>query len=169
MVTFSLSSLAKNKTKKTFVVQKYSRIMCNQKNIPLKIEQSLNAHLLTVNFFSEKAIEAFTIDSVRGLDGVNIEKFHELINQKLDIGESVETNVELGDFSGMVYIVFDITIKVNGVITKHSIPVAVGTLSQEQIILRSKNIKEVKTRLQEKDGTNAISVPVKKLHVMQMD
>ncbi|MDD4974746.1 MAG: hypothetical protein PHY93_10375 [Bacteriovorax sp.] len=149
--------------------QRYSRIMCNQKSIPMKVEQSLNGQLLTVSFTAEQKIENFSLKNVRGIDGATVSKFQELINQKLNRGEVIESGVELGNFSGLVYVVFDISVTVNGVSSDHSIPVAVGALSASQIKERSKNIKEIKNMSQQKNGTTSITAPPKKIHEMQLE
>jgi hypothetical protein len=148
---------------------KYSRVICNQKNLPLKIEQSLNAHLLSVKFTAKQKISNFSLKNIRGIDGVTVLKFQEVINQKLESGETLESAVELSDFGGLVYVVFDVALTVNGVSSEQSIPVALGKLSQTQKNLRSKNIKEVKTTIQQKEGSNAITLPPKKIHEMKLE
>jgi hypothetical protein len=168
--TVKLSKVkAVSKSKNPFKAQRYSKIVCNQKSIPMKVEQSLNAHLLTVSFTAGQKIENFSLKNVRGVDGVTISKFQELMNQKLENGEVIESSVELGDFSGLVYVVFDVSITVNGVSSEHSIPVAVGTLSESQKAERSKNIKEIKNKPLQKEGINSISVPPKKIHEMKLE
>jgi hypothetical protein len=161
--------LASKPAKMKSAPQRYSRVMCNQKNIPMKVEQSLNGRLLTVSFTAEQKIENFSLKNVRGIDGVIVSKFQELINQKLNIGEAIESSVELEDFSGLVYVVFDLSITVNGVSSEHSIPVAVGVLSASQIKERSKNIKEIKNMSQQKNGATSITAPPKKIHEMQLE
>ncbi len=148
-------------------IQKYSNVICKQKDIPFKMEQSLNSHLLTVKFTAERKIGQFTIKNVRGIDGVTITKFQEQSITELDPGEVLTSAVELSDFSGLVYVVFDVAINQNGVIGNHSIPVPVGTLSRAQKSQRLKNVKEVKTPVQSKDGKNALSTPPQKIFEMQ--
>lgn len=148
---------------------KATRVMCNQKSIPMKVEQTISSNLLTVNFTAEKKIEKFSLQNVRGLDGVTVSKFQELLNQKLERGESIESSVEIDNINGLVYVIFDVAITVNGINTMHSIPVAVGSLSEEQKKMRSKNIKEVKSNLSQKESGNALSAPPKKIHEMKLE
>lgn len=148
---------------------KKNRIMCSQKSIPLSFEKSFAAPLLTVTFIAEKKIDSFSIKNARGIDGVAVSKFQKLLNQKLDSGEAIESIVELGDFKGLVYVAFDVSLTINGITTEHTIPVDIGTLSAEQIIERKKNIKEIKPSSQTKTGTNAITAPSKLIHEMKVD
>jgi hypothetical protein len=133
------------------------------------ILQSLNASVLTVSPTAEEKIENFTLRNVRGIDGVVVEKFQALGNQKLEYDEVIESIVELRDFSEQAYVVFDSTITISGVKFDSSIPVAIGALSLNQINERRKNIKEIKNKSQSKEGTNAISVPVTKIHEMKLE
>jgi hypothetical protein len=148
---------------------KYSRILCNQKSIPMKVEQSLDGLLLTVNFTAQKDLEQFSLKNVRGIDGIEISKFQELLNQKLKSGEMIESSVELSEFTGLVYVVFDVSLTINGVTTEHSIPVGVGGMSTKQVNERKKNIKEVKNRIQQNKFNSGLSVPTKKIHEMKID
>ena len=144
----------------------YPLILCNQKSIPMKVEKSFNAQLLTVSFTANQKIEYFSLKNVRGIDGATVLKFQELHNQKLESGESVQSNVELEKFSGLVYVVFDVSITVNGISSDHSIPVSLGALSKEQIAERSKNIKEIKNS---KDLSNSKLPSTKKVHEMKLE
>lgn len=157
------------KRKNPFIAQKYSNAICKQKYIPMKMEQSLNGHLLTVTFTPLEKMESFSIGNVRGLKDVTVTKFQEITNQSLEVGDTVQSAVELSDFSGLVYVVFDVTMTINGVSTGHSIPIPVGTLSREQIKERSKNIRESKVQTIQKEGTSTISVPPQKYHEMQIE
>ncbi len=148
---------------------KYSRILCNQKSIPMKVEQSLDGLLLTVNFTAQKDLEQFSLKNVRGIDGIEISKFQELLNQKLKAGEIIESSVELSEFTGLVYVVFDISMTINGVTTEHSIPVGVGAISTSQVNERKKNIKEVKNRIQQNKSNSSLTAPTKKIHEMKID
>ncbi len=149
--------------------QNYSRKIFKQKMIPMKIEQSFQTHLLTVNFIAEENIESFSLVKVRGVDGVNVDKFQELLYLKLNTGEAIESSVELSDFVGLVYIVFDVSLTINGVTQTHSIPVAVGSLSETQVSMRSKNIKTIKNITPQNKGGSALSAPDKKIHEMKVD
>lgn len=176
VMAFSFSGSAVEKKKAKFSIQKYKNVICNQKYIPMKIEQSLSGHVLNVVFTAQRKIEQFKILKVRGLDGVKIIKFQEQQSGDLMRGESLSSSVELSDFTGLVYVVFDVQLSVNGEQSSHSIPVPVGTLTDKQIKERSKNIKSVQSPSstdQGKNGSNSLkiqdsSTPVK-IHEMQID
>ena len=169
LIILSLIGTTFSKSRNPVRAQARSRVICNQKNFPMKVEQSLNANLLTVTFTANQKIESFSLNNVRGIDGAKVLKFQDFVNQKLERGEARESNIELDDFTGQVYIVFDISLKINGTISEHSIPVMVGVLSDEQKAIRSKNIKEIKINPQQKDGTNPMTVPFKKIHEMKIE
>ncbi len=156
----------KNKIKKIKQSEKSKKI-CNQKYIPLDIEQSLNSHTFTVKFTAQSKIDSFIIKNVRGLDGVTISKFQEQNQPDFQRGESLSSAVELSDFSGQVFVVFDISLTTNGKTTEHSIPLQLGVLSSSQKKERAKNIKEFKVK--DKEGVNAIVAPLKKYHEMQAE
>lgn len=160
---------AKDVKTKKFIQEKYSNVICTQKYIPLKIEQSLNAHLLTVKFTAQRKLDQFSIKNVRGIEGVGVTKFQELNITDLKRGEVLTSAVELTDFSGLVYVVFDVSVTMDGVMSSHSIPVPVGTLSQVQKAERQKHVKEVKNPSQSKEGANTLSTPPQKVYEMQAD
>ncbi|MFA6238202.1 MAG: hypothetical protein WC635_12790 [Bacteriovorax sp.] len=168
---FSLISCANAKDVKTkkFIPQKYSNVVCAQKYIPLKIEQSLNSHLLTVKFTAQRKLDQFSIKNVRGIEGVTVTKFQELNTSDMQRGELLTSAVELSDFSGLVYVVFDVSIMQDGVMSSHSIPVPVGRLSAQQKAQRQKNVKQVITPGQAKEGTNSLSTPPQKIYEMQAE
>ena len=171
-ILFSLfnAAFAKNLNKpKKISSPKYSNVICKQKYIPMKIEQTLNSHLLTVKFIAQRPIDQFTIKNVRGIDGVAVTKYQEQNQAGIQSGESLTSDVELSDFSGLVYVVFDVTITINGVTSGHSIPIPVGQLSIAQKRERAKKIKDIKLKIQTKDGTSPMSVPPKKVHEMQAE
>lgn len=161
--------VTKKMTNKNFVAQKYNKVICNQKYIPMKIEQSLNAHSLTVKFSAQRSIDQFKILNVRGIEGVKVTKFQEQNVTDLTRGESVSSLVELSDFSGLVYVVFDVEIVLNGTKTGHSIPIAVGSLTEAQKRERAKNIKVVIPEGQSKEGTSPLNTPVKRYHENQVE
>jgi hypothetical protein len=156
----ALTKRATNKIKKT-------NVMCDQKYIPLMVEETLNSHSLSVKFTALRKIEQFSIKNVRGIDGVNVLKFQEQNQTDLKKGESLTSLVDLSDFSGMVYVVFDVSITVNGKTTPQSIPVALGTMTGLQKQERIKNIKEFKVKTP--SGENALTVPPKKYHEMKAE
>lgn len=158
-----------NKPRKEFFPQKYTNVICKQKYIPMKIEQSLNAHLLSVKFTALRNVDNFAIKNVRGIKGVSVTKFQEHNQSGIQSGELITSDVELSDFSGLAYVVFDVSIVLDGVEGGHSIPVPVGKLSAAQKRARAKNIKEAKasTSDKEKEGTSAITESPKKYHEMQ--
>lgn len=135
----------------------------------MKMEQSLNGHLLNVKFTAQRKIDQFVIKNVRGIEGVTVTKFQEQNQTGINPGDVLNSDVELSDFSGLVYVVFDVSLTQNGAPRSFSIPVAVGKLSVAQKALRSKNIKEVKTTTQQKEGTSPLSVPPKTYHEMPVD
>lgn len=163
----SLVEAKSNKPRKAFFPQKYSNVVCKQKYIPMKVEQSLNSHLLNVKFTALRNIDNFAIKNVRGIKGVSVTKFQEQNQSGIQSGELITSDVELSDFSGLVYVVFDVSIVLDGVESGHSIPVPVGKLSAAQKRARAKNIKEVKVPPKDKEGTSAITEPPKKYHEMQ--
>lgn len=149
--------------------QKYSNVVCKQKYIPMKIEQSLDAHLLSVKFTAQRNIDQFSIKNVRGIQGVKVTKFQEQNQSNIESGEVLTSAVELSDFKGLAYVVFDVSITLEGVVSGHSIPVPVGTISAIQKAERSKNIKTIKVQSQKKEGSSSLSAPAKKIHEMQVD
>ena len=162
----SIKSKVVSKNKNPFI---NAPTICKQKSIPMKVEQSLNASLLTVSFTAEQKIENFSLENARGVDGVTVTRFQELLNQKLEAGEVIEATVELGEVKGLVYVVFDVSLTINGVTKVQSIPIAVGALSTTQKNERSKNIKEIKNNSQQKEGTDSITIPAKKIHEMKLE
>lgn len=158
---------AKKSISKTVI--KKNRVICKQKDFPMKVERTLNAGLLTVTFNATSSVDSFSLKNVRGIDGVNVLKFQELINQKLEKGESIESSVEISDFSGLVYVIFDVDLIIKGVKSSHSVPIALGSLSSAQKRERSKNVKEINNKVQMKDGTSPMSAPAKKIHEMKVD
>jgi len=170
IIFFSTNVYARGaKLKKEFKAPEYSKVLCQQKYIPMTVEQTLNSHLLSVSFTAQRKIDQFKILNVRGLEGVSIMKFQEQNVSDIQSGDVLTSDVELSPYNGLVYVVFDVSIKVDGVLASHSIPVPVGTLSAVQIKERSKNITEVKSDIQTKEGTSAINAAPKKLHEMQAD
>lgn len=161
---FAASEVKKNNKK---WIPKKSKKMCTQKYIPLDIEKNLNSNLLTVKFTAKSKIDFFSIKNVRGLDGVTISKFQELSQTDFQSGESLISAVEISDFSGMVYVVFDISLTVNGKTTMHSVPLPLGEISIAQKNERTKNIKEF--NVLRSGGANALSAPPKKYHEMQAE
>lgn len=167
--SFAGGPVTKKLPKEKFVAQRYNKVICNQKYIPMKIEQSLSAHSLTVKFTAQRSIDQFKILNVRGIEGVKVTKFQEQNVTDLSRGETLSSLVELSDFSGLVYVVFDVEIILNGVKTGHSIPIAVGTLTEAQKRERSKNIKVVIPEDQSKEGTSPLNTPVKRYHENQVE
>lgn len=150
----------------------YRNRLCKQKYIPMKIEQSLEGHLLSVKFTAQRTIDQFTIKNVRGIQGVKVTKFQEQNQTTIESGEVLTSAVELSDFKGLAYVVFDVSITLEGVVTGHSIPVPVGSLSAIQKAERSKNIKTIKVpsqKEQSKEGSSPLTAPAKKIHEMQVD
>lgn len=166
---FNFSSAKEVKSKKRFFPQKYSNVVCKQKYIPMKIEQSLNSHLLTVKFSAQRKIDQFIIQNVRGIEGVTVTKFQEQNRADIQSGEVLTSAVELSDFNGLAYVVFDVAITLDGVVSGHSIPIAVGKLSAEQKAKRARNIKEIKVEIKAKEGTSPMSAPPKKIHEMKVE
>lgn len=169
---FSLfnSAYAKGtKAKKNFSSLRYANVVCNQKYIPMKIEKMLNSNLLMVKFSAQRKIDQFSIKNVRGIEGVTVTKFQEQNVTDIQRGEVLTSSVELSDFSGLAYVVFDIAITIDGTSTGHSVPIPVGTLSDQQISKRSKNIKVEKQQTQTKEGTSSLNAPPKKYHEMQAE
>jgi hypothetical protein len=148
-------------------VSKKTNKICKQKYIPIDIEQSLNSHSLLVKFTAKSKIDYFSIKNVRGLDGVTISKFQEQNLVDFQKGKSLSSTVEISDFRGMVYVVFDLSITINGNTTEHSIPLPIGVISTAQKKERAKNIKEFKVK--SKEGANTLTPPAQKYHEMQAE
>lgn len=166
---FSTAFASSVKTKQRLESPKYSDVICKQKYIPMTIQQSLDSHLLTVKFTAQRKIDQFAIKNVRGIEGVNVTKFQEQNKTDIVRGEVLTSAVELSDFSGLAYVVFDVTINVDGKLSGHSIPIPVGALSDLQKAERSKNIIEIKPKTQHIEGSSPLSAPAKKVHEMQVD
>lgn len=149
--------------------QHQRKVMCTQKDIPVIITESLEGHMLTASFTAQRKIESLSLENVRGVDGVSVLRFKDLINQKLNNGESIESTVELGNFEGLAYVVFDLSITVKKIKTNYSIPISVGALSKKQITERGKNIRELKNKSQQKNGANFLTAPAKKIHEMKLE
>ena len=146
--------------------------LCKQKNIPFEVQSSYSQNLLKVKIKAETKITEFNLSKARGIRKVDISKLQELSNINLAVGEITETQVEISNLVGRAFVSFDITYKERGILNKKNILVPVGTLSEEQINDRKKNIRAIKTQDHTKKGlqkSGAISTTTENVHYMKID
>jgi hypothetical protein len=114
---------------------------CSYGEAPIKTKQVISGSILKVNFKPTDDLESFQITNVRPSGSISVLNFEEQKIENVKINQIIKSEVEISSFSELVYVVFDITIKKDGKLTKYSIPVSLGSLSNKQKKERSKKIK----------------------------
>ena len=147
----------------------YKSLPCKQKILPLKVDYDVKDGVIFIRLTSEDDIKNFTVNGVRGLDGLEV--IHSKLPPREDFPKEsiIEFEVSFTKPDGLTYLTLDLQGETNHKTKKQSLPIPVGEISKNQKSLRTENIRTMPTGLKKKTPQRINSSKEEKFNLMNLE